>query len=434
MITEKKVYVGMSADILHSGHINLLEKAAALGKVTVGLLTDAAIASYKRIPFLKYEERLSVVKNIKWVSEVIPQNTLDYRPNLVKVRPDIVVHGDDWRHGVQSKTREQVIETLDSWGGRLIEVEYTENISSSKIIERVSKLSMTPDLRVSSLKRLLSEKDFLRFADVHSGLSGLILENTKVLSNGNLVEFDGMWSSSLVDSTTRGMPDNESVDITERLQGLDNVLSVTSKPVIFDGDTGGKEEHFRLNVRKLERYGISAVIIEDKIGLKQNSLFGMERIQHLDSPESFANKILSGVKSKLNPDFMVIARIESLIAGAGMRDALNRAQIYAAAGADGIMIHSREKDPTEIFEFMKKFNKLNLNLPIIIIPTTFNSVTELELVSSGARIIIYANHLLRAAYPAMKLAAETILRNGRSLELDKDLMTIKEILNFVPNS
>lgn len=429
---EKIVYIGMSADILHSGHINVINQGSSLGRVVIGLLTDAAIESYKRKPYMNFEQRLAVVSGLKNVSEVVPQETLDYRPNLIKIRPDYVVHGDDWQKGIQSEVRKQVIETLKSWGGSLVEVPYTQRISSTKIISEIYRNDVTPDLRLRSLRRLLSEKEFLRFADVHSGMSGLIIENVKVTKGGVEIEFDGMWSSSLVDSTSRGMPDNESVDLTSRISGIQEITNVTSKPIIFDGDTGGKIEHFGTNIKKLERQGISAVIIEDKIGLKRNSLYGQEVPQHLDDPKAFAEKIAEGVRAKVNEEFMIIARIESLIAGVGLEDALRRAEIYAQAGAAGIMIHSREKTPVEVYSFMEKFNKLGTKLPVVLVPTTFNNVTDEELHERGAKIIIHANHLLRSAYPAMKRTAELLLLNGKSSEIDSEIMSIKEILNFVP--
>ena len=300
------------------------------------------------------------------------------------------------------------------------------------MINKLTRNGITPDFRVNSLQRLLSSKPYLRFADVHSGISSLIIEHTSVEKNGLNLSFDGMWSSSLVDSTSRGKPDNESVDISTRINGLQQVLEVTTKPIIFDGDTGGRPEHFVHNVRTLVRNGISAVIIEDKIGLKRNSLYGNEVIQNLDDPINFSEKIKAGLEAKTNDNFMIIARIESLIVDAGMSDALNRAQIYLDAGADGIMIHSRNTKPDEIFEFAAEYKKWNTNKPLVLVPTTFNSVIEEDLAEKGARIIIHANHLLRASYPAMVKVAEKILQNGRTLEADSDLMSIKEILNLVP--
>ena len=422
----------MSADFIHQGHINIINYGAKFGKVVIGLLTDEAIESYKRRPIQNFDQRLSVISSIKHVEKVVAQTTLDYRPNLEQLKPRYVVHGDDWKSGIQSETRSQVIETLSKWHGELLEVSYTEGISSTQIIEDLKRLKSAPDIRLKSLTDLLEVKDFLRFVDVHSGISGLIIENTKVVIDNREIEFDGMWSSSLVDSTSRGMPDNESVDLTSRIQSLLEILNVTTKPIIFDGDTGGHIEHFGSNVNRLERLGVSAVIIEDKIGLKRNSLYGTEVEQHLDDPKSFGEKIKFGIKSRINSEFMIIARIESLIAGLGVQDALARAKVYVKSGASGIMIHSRSKDPEEVYAFMSEFKKFSSNVPIIVVPTTYNSVHEKELFENGAKVIIHANHLLRASYPAMKRTAENLLKYGRSKEIDSELMTIKEILNFVP--
>jgi phosphoenolpyruvate mutase len=422
----------MSADLIHHGHVNLLNEASKYGDITIGLLSDEAIASYKRIPIMNYAQRFEVISNFKNVNKIIRQESLDYEPNLRKLKPDFVVHGDDWKSGVQSETRSRVINTLKEWGGRLIEIPYTEGISSSSLIQDFKKNGVTSEFRLNSLKRMLEVKPFLRFIDVHSGISGLIIENTKIIRKNQLVEFDGMWSSSLVDSTSRGKPDNESVDLSTRIQSLQPILEVTSKPIIFDGDTGGKIEHFGSNVRNLERNGISAVIIEDKVGLKRNSLFGNEVVQNLDDPDAFSEKIREGIDSRVSKNFMIIARIESLIVDAGLPDALLRAKKYIEAGADGIMIHSRKKDPTEIYDFANEFEKWNTQKPLVLVPTTFNSVTEEELAARGARIIIHANHLLRASYPSMLRVASNILENGRTSDVEPDLMTIKEILNFIP--
>jgi phosphoenolpyruvate phosphomutase / 2-hydroxyethylphosphonate cytidylyltransferase len=428
------VYVGMSADILHKGHLLLLQRAAELGKVVVGLITDEAISAYKQPPLLTFTERLDAVMSLANVGEVIPQDSLDYTENLRKVRPDFVVHGDDWIDGAQEENREAIINVLSEWGGILKEIPHAKGISSTELRERLLSRSNPSFDRVSSLRSLLNAKDFLRFIDVHSGLSGVIIENASSTRNGEIVSFDGMWSSSLVDSTVRAMPDNESVDVSARLSGLQQVLDVTTKPIIFDGDTGGKIEHFVPNLRALERNGVSAVIIEDKVGLKRNSLFGNEVPQTLDDPYAFGEKISAGVQARRNTDFMVIARIESLIVDMGLDDALRRAEIYLDAGADGIMIHSRKKEPQEIFDFAREFNKWETGKPLVLVPTAFNDVREDELHEHGARILIHANHLLRASYPAMLRTAESILENGRTAEITPELMPISEILNFVPGS
>jgi len=430
----KKVYIGMSADLVHPGHLNILNEAASLGEVIVGVLTDSAIASYKRLPYMSYEHRAEVVSNLKSVHKVVPQDTLDYTKNLKELRPDYVVHGDDWKTGVQRKTRQNVIETLSEWGGKLVEIPYTEGVSSTALNNAIREIGITPQIRLASLRRLLKAKPIIRFLDIHNALSGLIIENTKININGVSQEFDGMWGSSLTDSTAKGKPDIEAVDVTSRMSLLGEILEVTTKPVIYDADTGGHIEHFKFTVRTLERLGISAVIIEDKTGLKKNSLFGNNVKQVQDTIENFSNKISSAKKAQITEDFMIIARIESLILDAGMDDAVNRARSYLAAGADGIMIHSRKKDPDEILEFCKLYRSFGSDKPLVVVPSTYNSVTEAELENAGVNIVIYANQLLRSAFPAMKATAESILKHGRSLECDNNMLSIKEILELIPGT
>jgi phosphoenolpyruvate phosphomutase / 2-hydroxyethylphosphonate cytidylyltransferase len=430
----KKVYVGMSADLIHPGHLNVLKAANELGQVVVGVLTDSAIASYKRLPYMNYAQRAEIVQSLKFVYKIIPQNTLDYSENLRQEKPDFVVHGDDWKEGIQQKTRQKVIDTLKEWGGELIEVPYTEGVSSTALNHAVKELGTTPQIRLGSLRRMLSVKPLIRFLDIHNAISGLIIEHTKVEINGVVQEFDGMWGSSLTDSTAKGKPDTEAVDVSSRLSTLGEVLDVTTKPVIYDADTGGQIAHFQLTVRTLERLGVSAAIIEDKTGLKKNSLFGNEVPQTQDSIENFCDKISSAKQAQVTDDFMVIARIESLILDVGMDDAVARAKAYLKAGADGIMIHSRKKDPSEIFEFCYLYSTFSENKPLVVVPSSFNTVTEGELEKAGVNIVIYANQLLRSAFPAMQETAETILKNGRSLECDKRMLSIKEILELIPGT
>jgi len=428
---KKKVYVGMSADLIHPGHINIINEAAKLGEVIVGLLTDKAIASYKRLPYMTYEQRKAVVENIKGVSKVVPQETLDYRPNLRKIKPDYVVHGTDWREGVQAKVREQVIETLKEWGGKLVEPEYTKGISSTQLNQSLKEIGTTPDIRRARLKRLINAKEVVRIMEVHNALSALIVENLK---GENGLEFDGMWSSSLTDSTAKGKPDIEAVDITSRINTVNEIFEVTTKPMIFDADTGGIPEHFVFTVRSLERIGVSAVIIEDKTGLKKNSLFGNEVLQQQDTIENFCYKIQLGKRAQVTEDFMIIARIESLILEKGMDDALTRAEAYVKAGADGIMIHSRKKEPDEVLQFCKIFKKDHPDIPVVAVPTSYNQITATELGKAGVNIVIYANHMLRAAYPGMVKVAKNILENDRSYEAESDLLSIKEILDLIPGT
>lgn len=431
---KKKVYAALSADLIHPGHINIIQEAQKLGDLTIGLLTDKAIASYKRIPYMTYEQRLEVIKNIKGVSIVIAQDTLDYRPNLKKLKPDFVVHGDDWKEGIQSRTRQNVIDCISDWGGELIEIPYTQNISSTKLNNALLEVGTTADIRRNKLRRLINSKPIVKILEVHNALCGLIVENTSEVRNGITISFDGMWSSSLTDSTSKGKPDIEAVDTTSRMNIVNDIFEVTTKPMIFDADTGGKTEHFEFTVKTLDRAGVSAVVIEDKTGLKKNSLFGNDVKQTQDSIDNFCHKIRKGKEAQISLDFMIIARIESLILEAGMDDALLRAREYIQSGADAIMIHSRHKEPDEIIEFMKKFREFDKNTPVVVVPTSFNSVTVERFEEIGVNIVIYANHMLRSAYPAMHNTAKLILKNGRSLEVEPECMSIKEILEFIPKT
>ena len=428
----KKVYIAISADILHHGHINLIKKASEYGDLTVGVLTDEAIATYKRLPVLSYENRCEVIKNIVGVKEIIPQETLDYTENLNQLKPDYVFHGDDWKEGSQSLIRKNVIDTLKGWGGELIEIPYTKDVSIDQINNIIKQSDSIPESRRGKLKKLLSLKKTIRIMEAHNGLSALIVENTQVQKDEKINSFDGMWVSSLTDSTAKGKPDIELVDMTSRINTINEIMEVTTKPIILDGDTGGLIEHFVFNIKTIERLGVSAIIIEDKIGLKKNSLFGTEVEQTQDSIEHFCEKLHAGKNALKTEEFMIIARIESLILKQGMEDALSRAKAYIKAGADGIMIHSREKQPDEIFEFCDKFREFAPEIPLVVVPTSYNQVYEEELSAKGVNIIIYANHLIRSAYPAMQETAKLILENERSKEVDDKCLSIKEILTLIP--
>ena len=431
----KTVYLGMIGDIMHPGLINIINEGAKYGDVMIGLFTDKAIATHKRLPYLTYEQRKNVIENIKGVNSIVPQDDWSYVPNLVKYKPDYIIHGDDWLYGPDKYIREEVFKVMESLGGEVIEIPYTKGISATGLKEAIDSLGVTPQARLSSLRRLISAKPIVRILESHNGLTGLIAEHTSVEINGQHREFDGMWASSLTDSTSKGKPDIEAVDLTTRLHDLNDALEVTTKPVIFDGDTGGKVEHFVFTVRTLERLGISAVIIEDKVGLKQNSLFGTDAVQTQDTIEGFCNKIKAGKDAQITRDFMVISRIESLIAGKPVEDALERAFAYVAAGADGVMIHSKNKDGMDIKEFCQRFREKDTHTPIIAVPTTYNQFTEEELAEWGINVVIYANHMLRSAYPAMVKCAESILTNSRSLEAsDQYCMPIKQILNLIPGT
>ena len=433
-MSEKIVYVGISADLMHPGHINILKEASKYGKVVVGLLTDAAIASYKRLPFLNYNQREEVIGNMKQVYKVVPQETLDYRPNLEKIRPDIVIHGDDWKTGIQANIRKQVIETLATWQGELIEIPYTKGVSSTQIINAQKELGTTPDRRRAQLRRLLNVKPLIRIIETHNGLSSLIAEDIEIEDESGRQSFDGVWSSSLTDSAAKGMPDIEAVDPSSRANSVDQIFNVTTKPMIYDSDTGGKPEHFSYTVKNLERLGVSAVVIEDKIGLKKNSLFGTEVPQQQDSIEDFCTKIRVGKNAQVSDEFMIISRCESLILEQGMEDALRRCKAYLNAGSDGIMIHSRKSDGLEILEFCKHYREFGEGKPLIVVPSSFDKITEEEFEKAGVNIVIYANHMLRAAYPAMYKTAKSILVNKRAFEAREYCMSIKEILEIIPGT
>ena len=425
----KKVYVGMCADLIHHGHLNIIKKATEYGEVTIGLLTDSAIASYKRLPALNYEQRKIVVENIKGVNKVIPQETLDYIPNIEKLKPDFVVHGDDWKTGVQKQVRQQVIDKLNEWGGEVIDIPYTKSISSTKLHNHLKEIGTTSDIRRKMLKRLIESKPIVKILEAHNGLTGLIVEKTKV----DYEEFDGMWLSSLTHSASKGKPDTQYVDITTVSQTLGEIFDVTTKPMIVDLDNGGLVEHFKPMVRSLERLGVSAVIIEDKTGNKRNSLFEDTSNQLQDSIEDFSYKISEGKKSLVTKDFMIMARIESFILGNGLDDAIERAEAYIKAGADGIMIHSKSKTPDEIISFCKEYNKFKKRAPLVVVPSTYNKVTEKELTDIGVNVVIYANHLLRSAYPSMVDTATSILQNKRSYEANDKCLPIKQVLELIPN-
>lgn len=431
-VEQRTVYMCFSTDMIHSGHIAIIKKAARLGKLTAGVLSDEAVVSYKRFPLLPFTERKALFENITGISRVVEQRTLSYRENLETYRPDCVVHGDDWVSGFQKPVREEVLSVLSSYGGKLVEFPYS-NDEKYKDLENRARIHLSlPDVRRARLRRAIEMKGLITALEAHSGITGLIVEKTAAYENSGVRQFDAMWVSSLCDSTAKGKPDIELVDMTSRFRTIDDIMEVTTKPIIFDGDTGGLAEHFVYTVRSLERMGVSAIIIEDKTGLKKNSLFGTEAAQTQDSIENFSAKIAAGKRAQKTKEFMIIARIESLILEQGMEDALARAAAYVEAGADGIMIHSRRKEPDEIFEFVEKFRRRDQATPVVVVPTSFNTVTEEEFKARGVNVVIYANQLTRTGFPAMQDAAKTILKHHRAKECDDKCMPIKEIINLIP--
>lgn len=431
-VNERTVYMCFSTEYIHSGHIAIINKARRLGRLIIGVLSDEAVSSFKRFPLIPFEERKSLIENIAGVERVVVQNTLSYAENLRDIKPDYVVHGNDWCEGFQKPIRQEVCEILAEYGGKLIEYPYSSDPKFKELdASHRAELSM-PDLRRGRLRKLLNMKGLVTAIEAHSGITGLIAEKTTVLQEGKTYQFDAMWISSLCDSTAKGKPDIELVDMTSRFRTIDDIMEVTTKPIIFDGDTGGLTEHFVYTVRSLERMGVSMVIIEDKTGLKKNSLFGTEVQQTQDSIENFCAKIQAGKQAQKTKEFMICARIESLILERGMEDALTRAFAFSEAGADAIMIHSRKKDPAEIFEFVEKFRQKNQLTPIVVVPTSFNQVTEEEFKQRGVNVVIYANQLTRTGFPAMQNAARTILEHHRAKECDDMCMSIKEIITLIP--
>ncbi len=434
MSSEKKplVYMCFSTDIIHSGHIAIIKKAQELGNLVVGVLSDEAVASYRHFPMVPCEERKALFENISGIYKVIEQKTWGYKEVIKELKPDYLVHGDDWKEGFQKPIRQEAIEALVEYGGKLVEFPYSKDKKYDDLENTFRRQLATPDMRRARLRKLISIKGCVNAIEAHSGITGLIAEKTTVYDEGKAYQFDAMWISSLCDSTAKGKPDIELVDMTSRFRTIDDIMEVTTKPIIFDGDTGSLAEHFVYTVRSLERMGVSMVIIEDKTGLKKNSLFGTEVKQTQDTIENFCAKISAGKKAQKTRDFMICARIESLILEQGMQDALNRAFAYVKAGADAIMIHSRKKQPDEVFEFVEKFRLENKMTPIVVVPTSYNQIKEEEFKKRGINVVIYANHLTRSGFPAMKKAAETILKNHRSLEVDDMCMPIKEIITLIP--
>lgn len=431
-VSSRTVYMCFSTDIIHGGHIAIIKKAAKLGRLIVGVLSDSAVASFKRLPLVPASERIVMFSNITGIWKVVEQKTLSYKDVLNELHPDIVVHGDDWVSGFQRPIRDEVTSILATYGGRLVEFPYSNDDKYKEIDARTRADLAMPDIRRGRLRRMLDAKGLITAMEAHDGLTGLVVENTVVHQDGGAHQFDAMWISSLCDSTAKGKPDIELVDMTSRFRTIEDITEVTTKPIIFDGDTGGKTEHFVYTVRSLERLGVSMVIIEDKTGLKKNSLFGTEVVQTQDTIEHFSAKIRAGKKAQRTKEFMICARIESLILEQGMEDALTRAFAFVEAGADAIMIHSRKKDPAEICEFITRFREKDKTTPIVLVPTSFNSVREEEWKERGANIIIYANQLMRAQVPAIQKAAEMILENHRAEECDSMLMPFKDIIRLIP--
>ncbi len=424
---KKIVYLALAVDFLHSGHLRIIKLAKKYGNLIIGLMSDKAITEYKRLPLLSFNERKKIIENLSGIHKVIKQDDADYTKTLKKIRPNYFVHGSDWKYDNRKKIRKQVINILKKINCKLIEPEYKKKIDNYDFRSKLGEY-FSPDVRVSNLRRAINSKNIVRILESHNSLTGLIIENLK---HNEREEFDGMWSSSLTDSLTRGKPDNQSVDFSTRISGLNEMLDVTTKPLIFDADNGGRIEHIHFTVKTLERLGVSAMIIEDKVGLKQNSLFSDQNRSFQDSIKSFSNKLRAASQARRSKDFMVIARIESFILGKGLNDAMKRAEAYSKAGADAILIHSKENTPSEIFSFAKKFSESKYFKPLVCVPSTYSKVSEKQLIKNNFKIVIYANHMIRSAYPSMVKTAKSILKFKRSYEQEKKMTSIKNVISLV---
>jgi len=427
---KKKVYIAFSTDILVESHVNILKKASKLGKIIAGVLTDEAIASYKTLPHLPYDQRFQNIKKNKYINYVVEQSKLDYFDNLIKFKPDYLVHGDDWSYGIQKNIRKRAIKILKGWGGRLVEFPYDYKYPNSKIRSLSLELGTSPINRQLKLSRLIKAKKIVKILEAHNPISAMIVEQSNHISNDTFYEFDAIWSSSLTDSVSRGKPDNQSVDYSTRILGLNEILEVTTKPIIFDADNGGKIEHLPFIIKSLERIGISAVVLEDKVGLKQNSLLKNQNKSSQDSINNFCKKIKVCLKTRISKEFLIIARIESLVLDKKVDDALKRAVAYSKAGADLIFLSCKDSSPKKLFLFSKLFSKSLYFKPIVAVPSTYSQVKEADLVKNNIKIVIYANHLLRASYPAMFNVAKNILINKKALKSERDIAPIKKNINL----
>ena len=433
-MSNKIIYLGLTADLIHAGHINIINEALKYGQLLIGLITDQAISKEKRLPLLSYFDRKALLLNIKGVKDIVPQEDWDYSINLQKYKPDFFIHGDDWNTSEYKIIKNNCINVLSAYGGKLIEIAHTPNINSDLVVDKIRKLKNVSSLRQNTLKRLLQSKSFIKIIEVHSPMSAMIIDNLKINNERGSNFFDGFWSSSLSDSTLFGRPDIESLDIASRLNMINNIFHATTKPLVMDIDTGGLLEHLEINIKTIEQAGVSAVVIEDKKGLKKNSLFGNEVIQHQEDVKVFQEKIKLINTIKVNDNFLCIARIESLILDKGLEDALHRASSYVDAGADMVLIHSRKKTPDEVFLFANEFKRDHPNIPLACIPTSFYTVTEGLLQDKGFNLSIYANHLIRASYKHMEKIAKSILTYQTSQYIEEDIESVKDILNLIPGT
>ena len=418
-------YIALSDDILTKSNIEIIKKSSKYGFVIIGLMSDNAINEYKSAPLLNFNQRKLIAENLKNVHKVVEQKTRDYTDNLIKYKPKYVIHKKNhWSKGHQKKIRDKIISTISKWSGKLLEFKTKEEFNTDII-------QTNPDLRRNKLVRLINSKKIVRLLESHSSLSALIIEKLKVDVKNISEEFDGLWCSSLADSAVRAKPDNQSVDLTTRVNSLNDILETSTKPIMFDADNGGSLEQLPYVVKNLERLGVSAMVMEDKVGSKKNSLFDDQSGSKQDTISNFCKKLKLASKSRVTNDLLIVARIESFILNKGISDALKRAEAYSRAGADLILIHSKAKTAKEIFSFSKLYKKSKYFKPMVCVPSTYSDTHEKDLIINGFKVVIYANHLLRSIYPAMIKTAKSILKNKKSRNIERNISSVKEIISLI---
>ncbi len=409
---DKTVYVGMSADLVHPGHINLLREAASLGRVTVGLLTDRAISSYKRMPFLTFEQRRAVIEHIAFVTAVVPQDTLDYTDNLRLLRPDFVVHGDDWRNGVQAQTRRRVLDVLREWGGTLVEPPYTEGISSTALRMAAMDIGFAPGVRQRRLRRMLDCKPLVRVMQAHDGLSAHIVDRLEETTQGAPREYDAIWVDSLAGAPIRGKPDPLPFDLSSRLVTLHEILDATTKPLICNAGGAGHAAGVTAAVRTLERIGVSAIVIDTEVTDRRAVPAMAASAPPQDDMAAFIREIAAARDARVTPDFMIIARINDRTRDCGADRMMARAAAGVDAGADAVMCDSDPVNPDGIFDLCRRYRRLMNGHPLLVGLSGTEGLQEHDLASAGASMVVYTDTLLRAAREAMISAASQVLSCG----------------------
>jgi len=426
MASEKTVYVGMVGDMLHVGHINILKTAARLGRVTVGVLTDRAVVGYKRLPLLAFEDRVRVVESIADVAAVVPQKTLSYVENLRALRPDYVVHGDDWRYGDQvSRARAEVIATLGEWGGELVEVAYTKGISSTAIHRSGAADALFSGTRQGRLRRLLAAKPTLRIVEAHSGLSAKIA--AEVRGPDGATGFDAVWQSGLTDAIHRGKSDGGAVDRGRRLQAVEEILDAGPLPLIYDGRAAGRPETVFDLTRALDKAGVSALCLGDRSDPDRT---GPEM-----SPAETVAQIEAVRAACPTGAVMAISRIVVAAPGNGgsgaLDRALDRALALLEAGSDAVMFDSAADTAEPILDIAARLRRQRRDVPLFAAQSDRWGAPIHRFENAGIDAVVYETHLLRATVAPMRRAATALLAEGTGPA--PDLTPLPELRGLFPS-